>query len=254
MKSCGEKIVALTAYDASFAKILELAGVEVVLIGDSLGMVLHGNEDTLGVSMNDMVYHTRQVAGATAEAMIIADMPYASYLHKGEALLNAQRLVVEGGADMVKLERGENNICEIVEHIVQRNIPVCGHLGLTPQSIKEFGAYKVQGKDPRSAENLKLQALALEKAGATMLVLECIPATLAQSITNILSIPVIGIGAGAACDGQVQVLYDILGISGYQLKLSHNFLLHAVSIQDAVKDYVAAVKTVSFPGRSNQYD
>ena len=253
MKASGEKIVSLTAYDASFATVLDEAGIEIILVGDSPGMVLHGEESTLNVTMEDMIYHTRQVVTGTRHAMIVVDMPYKSYLNPAQALGNAKRLLNEGGADVVKLERGEQNICEIVRHIVSHDIPVCGHLGLTPQSIEELGGYKVQGRDPAAAKQIKLDAFALQEAGASILVLECVPSSLATSITSELGIPVIGIGAGAECDGQVLVIYDILGISGHQAKFSKDFLGAAHSIQDAVKTYVSAVKSGDFPAIEHQF-
>ena len=253
MKIAGEKIVSLTAYDASFAIVLDEAGVEVILVGDSLGMVLHGEDSTLNVTMEDMIYHTRQVVRGSKRAMIIGDMPNKSYLNPEQALTNARRLIEEGGADVIKLERGDSSICEMIRHIVSHDIPVCAHLGLTPQSIEELGGYKVQGRDPVTAKKIKLDALAVQEAGAAILVLECVPSALAASITAELRIPVIGIGAGADCDGQVLVLYDILGISGSQAKLSKNFLEISSSIQDAVKSYVTAVKSGDFPALEHQF-
>ncbi len=253
MKIAGEKIVSLTAYDASFAIVLDEAGVEVILVGDSLGMVLHGEDSTLNVTMEDMIYHTRQVVRGSKRAMIIGDMPNKSYLNPEQALTNARRLIEEGGADVIKLERGDRSICEMIRHIVSHDIPVCAHLGLTPQSIEELGGYKVQGRDPATAKKIKLDALAVQEAGAAILVLECVPSALAASITAELRIPVIGIGAGADCDGQVLVLYDILGISGRQAKLSKNFLEISSSIQDAVKSYVTAVKSGDFPALEHQF-
>lgn len=254
LKTSEEKIVSLTAYDASFATLLDEAGVEIILVGDSLGMVLHGQDNTLNVSMEDMIYHTRLVAAGSKRALIVGDMPHQSYLNPEQALSNARRLVAEGGADVVKLERGEPDICAMVRHIVDHDIPVCGHLGLTPQSIEELGGYKVQGRDPDAANQIRQDALALQAAGACMLVLECVPSALAASITAILEIPVIGIGAGPDCDGQVLVIYDLLGISGRQPKLSKNFLAGAASIQDAIKSYVAAVKSGDFPAAEHQFD
>lgn len=254
MKTSGEKIVSLTAYDASFATVLDEAGVEIILVGDSLGMVLHGDDSTLNVTMDDMIYHIRLVTAGTKLAMVIGDMPYRSYLNPEQALINARRLVEEGGADIVKLERGDQSICEMVRFIVSRDIPVCGHLGLTPQSIEELGGYKVQGRDSVSAKQIKMEALALQEAGISMLVLECVPSSLAASITSELRIPVIGIGAGAECDGQVLVIYDMLGISGRQLKFSKNFLEDSSSIQDAVKSYVVAVKSGTFPAEEHQFN
>ncbi len=253
MKAAGEKIVSLTAYDASFATVLDEAGVEVILVGDSMGMVLHGEDSTLKVTMEDMIYHTRQVVKGSKCAMIIGDMPHKSYLNPEQALTNAKRLIEEGGADVIKLERGDSSICEMIRHIISHDIPVCAHLGLTPQSIEELGGYKVQGRDPATAKQIKLDALAVQEAGASILVLECVPSALAASITAELQIPVIGIGAGADCDGQVLVLYDILGISGHQLKLSKNFLKESSSIENAVKLYVTAVKSGDFPAAEHQF-
>jgi 3-methyl-2-oxobutanoate hydroxymethyltransferase len=253
MKIAKEKIISLTAYDASFATVLDEAGVEIILVGDSLGMVLHGQDSTLNVTMEDMIYHTRQVVTGSKRTMIVGDMPYKSYLDPAQALENARRLVEEGGADVVKLERGDGNVCEIIRHIVSHDIPVCAHLGLTPQSVEELGGYKVQGRDPAVAKQIKQDALAVQEAGATLLVLECVPSVLAAKITAALGIPVIGIGAGADCDGQVLVIYDILGISGRQPKLSKNFLEESSSIQDAVKSYVTAVKSGDFPATEHQF-
>ncbi len=246
MKTRGEKITALTAYDASFARLLDRAGVEIILVGDSLGMVLHGSENTLAVTMDDMVYHTRQVAAGTRNALIVSDMPYQSYRTPRHALDNATRLVETGGAEVVKLERGDPPICEAVHTLVSHNIPVCGHLGLTPQSINELGGYTLQGDNPAAAAHIKQQATALQAAGASLLVLECVPPSLAASLTAALHIPVIGIGAGAHCDGQVLVVYDMLGISERSPKFSKNFLVET-SVQDAVQTYVKAVKAGEFP-------
>ena len=253
MKIAGEKIVSLTAYDASFATVLDEAGVEIILVGDSLGMVLHGEDSTLNVSMEDMIYHIRQVAAGSKHAMIIGDMPYKSYLNPEQALTNARRLVEEGGADVVKLERGDGNLCEITRHIISHDIPVCGHLGLTPQSIEELGGYKVQGRDPVAAKQIKQDALALQEAGISMLVLECVPSSLAASITALLRIPVIGIGAGADCDGQVLVIYDLLGISRKSPHMSKNFLAENGNIRDAIAAYIEAVKFSSFPDAEHSF-
>ncbi len=253
MKIAKEKIASLTAYDASFATVLDEAGIEVILVGDSLGMVLHGEDSTLNVTMEDMIYHIRQVATGSKRAMIIGDMPHKSYLNPEQALENAKRLVDEAGANVVKLERGGKSICEMIRHIVSHDIPVCAHLGLTPQSIEELGGYKIQGRNPVVAKQIKLDALAAQEAGAAMLVLECVPSALAASIAAELRIPVIGIGAGIDCDGQVLVIYDILGMLDRQTKLSKNFLETSSSIQDAVKSYVAAVKSGDFPAAEHQF-
>ena len=252
MKQTGEKITSLTAYDASFAEILEAAGVEVILVGDSLGMALQGGEDTLSVSMEDMIYHGRIVSRACSRALVVVDMPYRSYQTGPAALDNAQRLVDEGGAEAVKLEGGEEQ-AQTVARLVDRGIPVCGHVGLQPQSVKEYGGYKVQGREQQQAERIAAGARALEAAGACMVVLECIPALLAERITRELTIPTIGIGAGVNCDGQVLVLYDLLGISAHSPHMAKNFLEDADSIPAAVHNYVHAVKSGEFPGPEHTF-
>jgi 3-methyl-2-oxobutanoate hydroxymethyltransferase len=253
MKATGEKIVSLTAYDASFAIVLDEAGVEVILVGDSLGMVLHGEDSTLNVTMEDMIYHTRQVVKGSKRAMVIGDMPHKSYLNPEQALTNARRLIEEAGADVIKLERGDSSICEMIRHIVSHDIPVCAHLGLTPQSIEELGGYKVQGRDPATAKKIKQDALAVQEAGATILVLECVPSALAADITAELRIPVIGIGAGADCDGQVLVIYDLLGISRKSPHMAKNFLAENGNIRDAIAAYIEAVKFSSFPDAEHSF-
>ncbi|MEE8320948.1 MAG: 3-methyl-2-oxobutanoate hydroxymethyltransferase [Gammaproteobacteria bacterium] len=253
MKQKGEKITSLTAYDASFARILDEAGVDILLVGDSLGMVLHGEDTTLKVKMSDMIYHTRQVRSGTQRAIIIGDMPFMSYTTPAQALGNAARLISEGGAEVVKLEGGRNQI-ETVGYLTNHDIPVCGHLGLTPQSIHKLGGYKVQGREDESARQISADAKALQDAGAGILVLECVPHRLATEITASLDIPVIGIGAGTHCDGQVLVLYDMLGISGKQPRFSRNFLENRQSISMAVEEYVSDVKAGRFPAAEHQYD
>jgi len=243
----GEKIAVLTCYDASFATLLENAGVDVLLVGDSLGMVVQGEETTLPVSMADMVYHTRCVARGAKQAFIVADMPFGSYQHgPARAFVNAAKLMA-AGAQMVKLEGGAA-MAKTVAFLVERGIPVCGHVGLTPQSVHQLGGYKVQGKGDAAAQKLIADALALQLAGAGLLVLEAIPAALAQQVTQQLAIPTIGIGAGPDCSGQVLVLYDLLGIyPGKPPKFARNFLTGAASIPAAVANYVKAVKDASFP-------
>lgn len=247
MKSAGEKIACLTCYDASFTRVLEAAGVDMFIIGDSLGMVLKGHETTVPVTMADMLYHAANVARVGRHALRVVDMPYMSYANPDQALGNAARLVAEGGADMVKLEGGQDK-ADIVRHLVGHDIPVCGHIGLLPQSIEELGGYHVQGRDEDGARALLADAQALESAGATLLVMECIPAELASLITSSVGVPTIGIGAGADCDGQVLVLYDMLGITpGKVPKFVRNFLQDTDSVPAAVKAYVDAVKDGSFP-------
>ncbi len=244
MRAGGEKIAALTCYDASFATLMEQAGVDVLLVGDSLGMVLQGAPDTLGVSMQDMCYHTRCVAAGGRRAPIVTDMPWASDADPARALDNARRLLASG-AHMVKLEGGK---ADVVRALTAHGIPVCGHLGFTPQSVHELGGYKVQGRDETSARRILADALALQEAGATLLVLEMVPAALARQVTESLAIPTIGIGAGPDCSGQVLVLHDMLGIyPGRTPRFARNFLRDAGSVQAALAAYVRAVKERGFP-------
>ncbi len=253
MKQNAEKISVLTSYDASFARLSEQAGVEVLLVGDSLGMVVQGKADTLPVSVDEMVYHTASVKRAAQKAFVIADMPFMSYATIESALLNAGRLMKHGGAHMVKLEGGHNQL-ETVRQLTAHAVPVCAHLGLLPQSVHQLGGYRVQGKDFHQAEQIRKDALALQKAGAQMMVLECIPTDLARLVTAELDIPVIGIGAGADVDGQVLVVYDMLGISNdYLPKFVRNFMHNNDSIEAAIKAYVAAVKSGDFPSAAESY-
>jgi 3-methyl-2-oxobutanoate hydroxymethyltransferase len=246
----GEKIAMLTCYDASFAKLMEHAGVDALLVGDSLGMVLQGGSDTLDVSMQDMEYHTRCVANGADNTLIIADMPYGSDNNPTHALPNAHRLMA-AGAHMVKLEGAK---IEVVKHLVANDIPVCGHLGFTPQSVHELGGYKVQGRDEASASQMLQDALALQQAGVSMLVLEMVPAALAKTLTDALAIPTIGIGAGPHCDGQVLVVQDMLGIyPGKTPRFARNFLADADSVQTALRHYVQAVKDGSFPNATHSF-
>lgn len=252
MKSAGEKIACLTSYDASFAKIQDETGVDVLLVGDSLGMVLHGDETTLNVSMTDMIYHTRLVSKVCRRAIVISDMPYKSYTSPAQALENARSLV-KAGADIVKLEGGAE-ISESVSQITHEGIPVCGHLGLMPQSIHELGGYRVQAKTEEEAEKLKQDAITLQNSGADCLVLECVPAKVAAEVSEVLDIPVIGIGAGPDCDGQVLVVYDMLGLSKKEFKFSKNFLTGKDSIAEAIKAYVDDVKNKTFPSPAHSFD
>lgn len=254
LKQEGEKICALTSYDASFAAIAEESGVEVILVGDSLGMVVQGHDSTVPVTIDDLVYHTANVKRGAYNAFVIADMPFMSDVSPKVALLNAGRLMQEGGAQMVKLEGGSNKL-EIVKHLTSYGIPVCGHLGLLPQSIHQLGSYQVQGKDPDQAEAILEDAVAMEQAGVQMLVLECVPSQLATEITLQLSIPVIGIGAGIDVDGQVLVVYDMLGLSDLNSppRFVRNFLQDQNSIQSAIGSYVNAVKTQQYPTEEESY-
>jgi len=248
----GEKIAVVTCYDASFAALLEAAGVEVLLVGDSLGMVVQGQETTLPVSMDEMEYHTRCVARGSQRAFIVADMPFGSYQESPQqAVRNAARLMA-AGAHMVKLEGGAV-LAETVQFLTARGIPVCGHLGLLPQSVHQLGGYRVQGRGDEEAARLLADAALLQQAGAGMLVLEAIPAQLARQVTQQLAIPTIGIGAGADCSGQVLVLYDMLGIyPGKTPKFARNFM-GAGSVQAALEAYVKAVKDGSFPGPEHAF-
>lgn len=246
----GEKIAVLTCYDASFATLCESAGVDILLVGDSLGMVLQGASDTLSVSMTDMRYHTQCVAKGARAIPIVSDLPFGSDLTPESALDNAHQLMA-AGADMVKLEGDKN---DIVRTLVAHDIPVCGHLGFTPQSVHALGGYKVQGRDAAGAQKILQDALNLQEAGASLLVLEMVPASLAQHITQSLDIPTIGIGAGADCDGQVLVLQDMLGIyPGKSPKFARNFMQGAGSVQAALTAYVQAVKNGSFPALEHSF-
>ncbi len=254
MKNRSDKIVCLTAYDASFSALLDRQGVDVILVGDSLGMVIQGRHTTLPVTVDDMVYHCRCVAQAKKRAMIVADMPFMSYPTPELAAQNAARLMRDGDAQMVKLEGGSHR-AEVVRHMVCQGIPVCGHLGLTPQSIHQLGGYKVQGRESAAARAMLEDAQILQDAGAGMLILECIPSRLAAEITESLTIPTIGIGAGRECDGQVLVLHDMLGVSiGNLPRFCKNFLSEASSIDDAVKIYADAVRKGAFPATEHTFD
>ncbi len=253
MKARGEKIAVLTSYDASFTLLAEDAGVDVLLVGDSLGMVVQGHDSTLPVNMDQMVYHTANVSRASRSAFVIADMPFMSHATPGQALQNAGRLMKEGGAQMVKLEGGAPQV-ETVRHLTQRAVPVCAHLGLLPQSVHQLGGYKVRGRDPHEATAIIEDACALEEAGAQMLVLECVPALLAAEVSKAVRMPVIGIGAGAQVDGQVLVIYDMLGITaGQRPSFSRDFLSGQDGVQSALAAYVAAVRAGEFPADENTY-
>ena len=253
MKQDGEKIACLTAYDASFSQVLEQQGVDVILVGDSLGMVIQGDNTTLKVSLNDMIYHTRCVSRGATVPLIVVDMPFMSYSTIPQALGNAARLVREAGAAMVKLEGGQSMV-ETVRSLTAQGIAVCGHLGLTPQSVHQLGGYRVQGKTADQYKQIVDDALALEQAGASLLVLECVPSALAREVTTRLAIPTIGIGAGADCDGQVLVLHDMLGVSNLVPRFSRNFLEDNPDIPAAISAYVKAVKSGEFPAPEHFLD
>jgi 3-methyl-2-oxobutanoate hydroxymethyltransferase len=254
MRTAGEKIAMLTAYDASFATVCERNGVDVLLIGDSLGNAIQGQKTTLPVTMEHMIYHTECVARGSQRAWIITDMPFGSYQESPEqALCNAARLMA-AGAQMVKLEGG-TYMAETVRFLVERGIPVCAHIGLTPQSVHQLGGYRIQGKTDSGAAQMKADALALEAAGAAMIVLEMVPAQLAREITlSLKHMATIGIGAGAGCDGQVLVLHDMLGIyPGKTARFVRNFMAGAGSIDAAIASYTKAVKDGSFPAAEHTY-
>lgn len=257
LKKRNEKITVLTAYDASFTKHLEQAGVEVILVGDSLGMVMQGHDSTVPVTVDNMIYHTSMVSRAREHALLISDLPYHSYLNKDDALKNAQRLMQEAGADMVKFEGG-GELVDIADHLIKHDIPVCGHLGLLPQSVIELGGYKVQGREQSVADKIIEDAKALKNVGVEMMVLECIPQQLAKRITDEVDVITIGIGAGADCSGQVLVLYDLLGITpGKRPKFSKDFLAELdgnKSITSAIESYVKAVKNLDFPAEEHCFN
>ena len=247
MRQAGEKIAVLTAYDASFAALMDQAGIDVILIGDSLGNIVQGETSTLPVTIEHMVYHTSCVAKGQASAFLIADMPFGSYSTPEQAMQSAAQLM-KAGAHMVKLEGGAW-LAETVKFLVERSVPVCGHLGLLPQSVHTLGGFKVQGKSTESAQTLINDAKALQEAGAQLLVLEAIPSDLGKKVTESIQIPTIGIGAGADCSGQVLVMHDMLGaFPGRSPKFVKNFLSGQGSIEEAFKCYVQEVKTGKFPG------
>ncbi|AZR74655.1 3-methyl-2-oxobutanoate hydroxymethyltransferase [Anoxybacter fermentans] len=254
MKERGEKITALTAYDVQTARLVDEAGVELILVGDSLGMVVLGYENTLPVTMEEMVHHTKAVVRGTERALVIADMPFMSYqTGVKDALVNAGRLMKEAGAHGVKLEGGREVLPQ-VETLVKAGIPVLGHLGLTPQSVHQLGGFKVQGKDQLQAERLKREAKELEDAGAFAIVLECIPAILAREISESLTIPTIGIGAGPYCDGQILVTQDLLGMdANFKPRFVRRYVnLHQI-ITQAVKEYITDVKMQNFPDEKESF-
>ncbi|MAT66541.1 MAG: 3-methyl-2-oxobutanoate hydroxymethyltransferase [Gammaproteobacteria bacterium] len=255
MKRAGEKITCLTAYDASFAHWLDAADVDIALVGDSLGMVVQGQASTLPVTVEQMVYHAACVARGSRHAYRVVDMPYKSYDTPEHALANARRLIQGGEAMMVKLEGGTPAQLAVIESLRGAGIPVCGHLGLLPQSVRELGGYRVQGREPEAAERILNQAQALERAGAGLLILEAVPAALGRRVSEALQIPVIGIGAGVHCDGQVLVLYDLLGITpGKRPRFSRDFLAGAGSVEAALRAYVQAVKAGEFPSAAESFN
>ncbi len=252
-KQAGEKITSLTAYDTSFAKLFDEAGIDALLIGDSLGMVLHGQDDTLNVTVADIAYHTRAVRRGTSRAFVLADMPFMSYATPEQSYTNAATLMA-AGASMVKVEGGQW-LCDTVRGLVERSVPVCGHLGLTPQSVHVLGGFKVQGRQSDKAQQLLDDALALEQAGIQLLVLECVPTSLGRKISQALSIPVIGIGAGNGTDGQILVMHDMLGVSAnYMPKFSKNYLAETGDLRQALQQYIEQVKSGAFPGPEHSFE
>ncbi|MEP6898227.1 MAG: 3-methyl-2-oxobutanoate hydroxymethyltransferase [Rhodanobacter sp.] len=248
MKVQGQRIVMLTAYDASFAWQLETAGVDVALVGDSLGMVIQGHRSTLPVTLDHMVYHTAAVARGLAATLLVADLPFMADRDVAHALEAGARLVGEAGAAMVKIEGAATHVLEAIAALSARAIPVCAHLGLTPQSVHKFGGFRIQGREQAAADRVLAEALAVQSAGADLLVLEGVPAALGERVTAAVTIPVIGIGAGPHCDGQVLVLHDMLGITpGRRPKFSKDFLAGRDSVAAAIAAYVEDVRSGAFP-------
>jgi len=253
MKRAREPIACLTAYDASFAQLVDVAGTDVVLVGDTLGMVIQGHDTTVPVTVEHMIYHSQCVSRALRRAFLIVDMPFMSYTTLPQALDNAVRLMQEGGAMMVKLESGLGQV-EIVEHLARQDIPVCAHLGLKPQSVHKIGGFKVQGREEEAARKIIDDARALEAAGADVVLLECVPNAVGQAVQAGLGVPVIGIGAGPDVDGQILVLYDILGITqGRMPRFVQNFMAGRDSVLEALRAYVNAVKDRSYPAEKHTF-
>lgn len=255
-KAAGQRFAMITAYDYPSARLVEQAGMPIILVGDSLGSVVLGYDSTVPVTMEDIIYHTRAVVRATEKAIVVADMPFMSYqADPNEAMRNAGRLLKEGGATAVKLEGG-SHVAPLVRRMVEAGIPVMGHLGLTPQSVNQFGGHKVQGKTPAAAAKLLNDARALEEAGAFAVVLETIPAPLARMVTERISIPTIGIGAGPHCDAQVQVFHDMLGIYDDQRTLRHakRYAVIGETIREAVRAYIGEVESAAFPTAEHSFE
>lgn len=253
MKASGEKIATITAYDASFAKLVDDAGIEMVLVGDSLGMVIQGHDTTVPVTLNDIIYHCKAVAKGMYRPFLMADMPFMSYQSPQHALDNAVRLMQEGGAKIIKLEASAKQV-GIVEFLSQHDIPVCAHLGLRPQSVHKVGGFRIQGREQAAADQMLADAKALEQAGADMILVEQIPAALGAAITKAVHVPVIGIGAGPQVDGQILVLYDVLDVTpGHKPRFVRNFMKGVDSPLLALKAYVQAVKDGSYPAQEHCY-
>lgn len=253
MAQAGDRIAMLTSYDASFTALLERAGVETILVGDSLGMVIQGRDSTLAVSMRDMIYHTECVARAARRAFVVADMPFGSFQVSPQQAFENAALLMAAGAQMVKIEGGVAMV-DTVSFLVERGVPVCAHIGLTPQSVHQLGGYRVQGRTDAAALRLRDEAARLEAAGAGMLLFEAIPAALAAALTAAASVPTIGIGAGAGCSGQVLVLHDMLDVfPGKKARFVKNFMAGSAGIEAAVAAYVAEVKAGTFPAAEHSF-
>lgn len=251
MKANGEKFVCITAYDATFARIISEVGAETILVGDSLGMVLQGHDSTIPVTIEHMAYHTECVVRGAPQSLVIADMPFMSYTNPEQTMENATALM-QAGAQMVKMEGG-TWLSESISMLVERGIPVCAHLGLTPQSVNQFGGFKVQGRTPKEAKSILADAVEIQDAGASLLVLECVPAPLATDISSKLDIPVIGIGAGGGTDAQVLVMHDLLGLSEHSARFVENFMAGRTTIQGALQAFVEAVKAGDYPREEHSY-
>ncbi|MBV8659207.1 MAG: 3-methyl-2-oxobutanoate hydroxymethyltransferase [Burkholderiales bacterium] len=253
LKQDGQKIVMLTCYDASFASLMADAGVEVLLVGDSLGNVIQGESSTLPVTMDHMIYHTRCVARNAKQALVLADLPFGAYQQSPQQAFDASARLMAAGAEMIKLEGGAY-MAETTRFLVERGIPVCAHIGFTPQSVHALGGFKVQGKTESGAEQMKRDAKALEEAGAALIVMEMVPSTVAREITESVQIPTIGIGAGVDTDGQVLVVYDMLGVyPGKKARFVKNFMHGVTSIQGALEAYVREVKAKTFPATEHSF-
>jgi len=252
LKASGHKFATITAYDFSFAKLFADEGIGVMLVGDSLGMTVQGHDSTLPVSVEDIAYHTQAVRRGAPHCLLLADLPFMTYATPEQAFASAS-VVMRAGANMVKIEGGRW-LADTVRMLTERAVPVCGHLGLTPQSVNIFGGYKVQGRDEAAAQTLLDDALALEAAGAQLLVLECVPVELAKRVTDALSIPVIGIGAGNVTDGQILVMHDAFGITGGHIpKFAKNFLHSAGDMRAAVRQYITDVESGAYPGEEHSF-
>ncbi len=251
MKAAGERFVCITAYDATFARLVSEAGAETILVGDSLGMVLQGHDSTIPVTIDHMAYHTECVCRAGPHSLVIADMPFMSYTTPEHTMANATRLM-QAGAQMVKMEGG-TWLSDSISMLVERGIPVCAHLGLTPQSVNAFGGFKVRGRTPKEAKSILADAVEIQDAGASLLVLECIPSHLASDISRKLDIPVIGIGAGPGTDAQVLVMHDLLGLSEHTARFVENFMAGQETIQGGLKAFVEAVKAGEYPREEHTY-